>query len=242
MALQHQPSLRQKHRSRCAHVVGPRRRRCNDVLRATCIFHEHLLHEMIRFIDVVIVMPLTNGAEIGELLNAELSTAITERFEGVFRLTSHHDIANEARVIALARSICQLSRHSECRSSGAFQRAANVVERTPLSNRSGDGPLEIVEHALMLAHPRNVARTEISKACILGLRLVIDDGAKKRVMLRDGVVDLSPQKIDSSFHRCARSRDVSAVRAQGAPASRTPYSSSVRTRRRRSKNSAGSAM
>ena len=56
----------------------------------------------------------------------------------------------------------------------------------------------------MFLHSRNVTCAQVAKTLILGLRLMIDDGAQEGVVLHDGIVDLGPEKIDSSLHRCTR--------------------------------------
>ena len=54
--------------------------------------------------------------------------------------------------------------------------------------------------SLMLAHAWDVTRAEVTKTLILGLRLVIDNGAQEGIMLHNGVVDLTSEEIDSAFH------------------------------------------
>ena len=124
------------------------------------VLDEHLLNEPVRFPGVVVVMPFGHVADRGELLNAELAACFTEGLEGVFRLTSHDDVADEPVEITLLRRVGKLLGDAERAAGGPLQRATNVLERSAHRawGRSRDDPLEFLQHALMLAHPWNVVR------------------------------------------------------------------------------------
>src|SRR5690348_11292761 len=166
---------------------------------------EHLLHEPVRFLHIVVVMSLTHVANLRELIDAELPPALAERLEHVFRLTTHDDIGDEPQVIALPRRIGEIFRHSQRGAGNAFERTAKILERSSLGARTsaGDQPLKFFEHALVFAHSRNVSRAEITITLILSLGFMIHDRSQERIVLHDCIVDLTPQEIDSSLHQRA---------------------------------------
>ena len=177
------------------------------MLRAARVFDEHLLNEPICVLHVLVVMPLADFADIGKLVNSELSSALAEGLEHVFRLTSQHDVGDKSREITLPWCVCQLLCHPKCGSGDALQSAADVVERARFSARVGvrDAALELLQHPLMLSHARDVPRAEISKTLILSNGFVVDDRTQEKVVLHHGVANLTSEEIDSAFHRGARS-------------------------------------
>jgi len=162
-------------KSRRADVELPVGRGGHELLSASCVLDEHLLDEAIRFLHVLIVMALAHLPDLGQLLNPELSAALTEGLEGVLGLPGHDDIAHQPEVIALPRRIGEILRHAKSAPGNALDRPADVVERIVVTIVVAQGSLEFLEHSLVLAHPWNVTRAEIPKALVLCLRLMIDE-------------------------------------------------------------------
>ena len=92
-------------RSRRSDVVLSSRDRNDHVLGAACVLDEHLLNKAVRFLHIIIVMALAQLTDVRELLNAKLTTALAERLERVFCLTSHNDIADQSKEITLTRRV-----------------------------------------------------------------------------------------------------------------------------------------
>jgi hypothetical protein len=109
-------------------------------------------------------------------------------------LPRHHDVTDEAQEVALARTVGEITRHTH--------RLAHRLLDHPLFG--AELLLVLLEHALMLAHVRNVPSAQVAEAPVFGLPLVILERLEESAMLHDRVVDLRLQEISTSFHECLR--------------------------------------
>jgi hypothetical protein len=124
---------------------------------------EHLLNESVCFLVELVVMTLTQLADLSELRIAKCATGVAESLERVFGLARHDDVTYQAEEVALASGIGKVLRFSE-------HRAENFLSG---SGFSSEYCLVILEHALVLAHARDVAAAEVAKPAVLGLGFVI---------------------------------------------------------------------
>src|SRR5690242_11139823 len=115
---------------RRAEVLLGARRRDDHVLGPAGVLDEHLLHEPVRFLHILVVMALTDVTDVGELLNPKLATAFTECLERILRLARHDDVAHEAKEIALTGRVGEILRHADRRPSSTLQGTADVLEGT----------------------------------------------------------------------------------------------------------------
>jgi hypothetical protein len=158
------------------------------------VLDEYRLHEAVGFLHVDVVVPLADIADGTKTLVDEHLAGFTERLEGVLGLARHHDVADQSQEVALTRRVREIA--------GDAQRGAQH-----LLARSGLGAelaLILLEHALVLPHVRDVARAQVAKPGVLGLALVVLERLQKCLVLHDGVVHLTLEKIYSAIHGLLR--------------------------------------
>jgi hypothetical protein len=127
---------------------------------------------------------------VGELLVAELAPRLAEGEGRVLRLTARHDVADEAKEVALARRVREVAPDAE--------RLAEQLLAGP--ELGADLLLVGLEHALVLAHRGDVLAAEVAEALILGLPFVVFEVLQERLMLHHRVVDLALQKVSTPVH------------------------------------------
>ena len=177
------------------------------MLRTARVLDEDLLNEAIRFFHILVVVSLADVTDVGQLLDAELLSAFAERLEGVLGLSRHDDVTDEAQKVALTGSVREILRDAKRLSSNLLQHPTDVFHDVSfafggaLTYRT----LKLLEHSLVLAHARDVARAEVAETLILRLRLMIDERAQERVVLHYRVVDLASDEVDTAFHCVALS-------------------------------------
>lgn len=166
------------------------RSRLQHELRAPRVLDEHLLCETVRVVNVLVVVSFGDFADPRELVDPERTAGLAEGLEGVFRLTSGHDVADEAEEIALAHRIGEIA----CNTEGLAEHLLTDA------SFGADSRLEIFQHPLMLAHARDVTGAQVAKALILRLTLVILEVLQEGSVLHHRVVDLALQKVDAALH------------------------------------------
>jgi len=173
------------------------------VLGASRPLDEYLLSETVGFFHVFIVMTFANLAEVSQLLDAELTSTFSEGLERVLTLPCQDDVADEPEKVVLSRRIGEILGDAKRLAGRFLQHTTNIFQHVSLalSFAGADFILKLSEHALVLTHPRNVARAEIAKPLILRLGFVVDHGAQKDLVLHHRVVDLTAKEIDSALHR-----------------------------------------
>ena len=137
------------------------------------MLHEHVLHEPVGFLHVAIVVPLANLSDLVKRLVAHHLSRFAESLEAVLGLPCHHDVADEAKEIALASRVCQVPSSSK--------RCADELLRR--SRGSSELRLILLQHALVLPHVRNVAGAEIAKAGVLRVVFVVFERIQERLVL-----------------------------------------------------------
>jgi len=157
---------------------------------AADVLDEHLLHEPVRLPVVLVVMPLSHFTDLGELGVSKRASTVAECLERVYCLAGHHDVANEAKEIALARGVSQISRFAEDRTKN-FLAFAGIGAKALLI---------VLEHSLVFAHSRDVPAAEVTKPSILCLLLMTFERFEKRSVLHDRVVYLAFQKVETTIH------------------------------------------
>src|SRR5438045_72963 len=145
--------------------------RGNDILGATCVLDEHLGNETVRLLDVFVVVPLANLADLRETCNAELPTTVPARLERVFRLAGHDDGCDEANEVTLACRVSEILGLSQYAAEHFLGGPGGHLERI-IAVPIGPAELRLIflEHALMFAHLRNVSRAQVAEPLVIGLR------------------------------------------------------------------------
>jgi hypothetical protein len=134
------------------------------------VLDEHLLNEAVRLLRIVVVMTLADLADLGELLDPELTPALAKGLECVFALPRQNDVLNQPQVIALPWGVGEVLGHTHGGAGDTLQGTTNVIERTSIPRVScSNRPLQFLEHALVLTHAGDVTRAQISESLILGL-------------------------------------------------------------------------
>jgi hypothetical protein len=87
------------------------------------VLHEHVLDQPVRLFDVGVVVALANVSDFLERPASHHFPGLAKRLEGVLALARHHDIADEAEVIALARGIGEIADHAGRTLSHRFREA-----------------------------------------------------------------------------------------------------------------------
>src|SRR6267143_723889 len=169
------------------------------------VFHEHVLNQSVRFLHVGVVVPLADLANLMECTISHHLAGFAKGLERVFGLARHHDVSNDAQKVALTSGVGEIARTSEHHSDDVLSRPDLRAELR----------LILLEHALMLAHLRNVARAEIAEPVVFRLIFMGLQRAEKYPVLHDGAVDLALQKLRPAFHVHYTKRNLCPRRAIG---------------------------
>src|SRR5882672_5303269 len=82
-----------------------------DVVDALDALDEHVLGKTVRFLYVSIVVALANVSDLLKSPVPHHPACFAKSLEGVLGLAGHHDVADEADVIALARRVSEVGYH-----------------------------------------------------------------------------------------------------------------------------------
>src|SRR5687768_4111065 len=151
---------------------------------------EHLLGELVGFLDELVVMPLSHFTDLRELRKSQRASRFTECLERVLGLASQYDVPDEPDEVALLHDVRQIASRAESHGGGLLGQSVPRTERR----------LVFLKHALMLQCLRNEASAQLAIARVSRLGLVILDGLCKGAMHEHRVGYLALQKVDTAFH------------------------------------------
>ena len=155
------------------------------------LLDEQLLNKPVRLPVVRVVVSLAGLADPSELRQAKRAAGLPESLERVFGLAGKDDIAYQAKEVALADRVGQVT--------GSIYRCAEGPLEDACARRT-QFVLIVFQHSLVVAHGRYVACTEIAEARVFGLCCVVLQSLEKGVMLCGSVVHLGFEKVVACIH------------------------------------------
>jgi hypothetical protein len=127
------------------------------------LLDEHMLDKPVRFFDVGVVVALSDVSDFLKRPVANHFARLAKRLEGVFRLSCHQNVADKAKVVALACGVGE-SGHYDCAHSYGRIRNVRVIAQLRLV---------FLEHSMMPTHVGSMLRAEIAQARVVSSFFVI---------------------------------------------------------------------
>ncbi len=158
------------------------RRRSSRSMLARAL-DEHLLGQTICVALVRVVLPLARFSDLGQMPETHGATAFPKYPEVRLRLARQRDVAEQARIVALARGI---GKTADCVCSDADRPREDSRVRRPKFAQI------VLQHALLVAHRRHVPGTKIPVPGVFRLGFVIFQRLEKSQVLGGRSAYLSP--------------------------------------------------